>query len=470
VTSEQQSRALIGTVLDDSYRVDGLLGEGGMGAVYKATHLRLDKSVAIKVMARELASNPEALERFRREARVTSAIGHPHIVQVFDFSATPAGEPFLVMELLDGEDLDRRLRRAGSLPVAQVVRIVKQIASALAATHAKGIVHRDLKPGNVYLLEVAGERDFVKVLDFGISKVCTSATKLTRTAAIIGTPSYMSPEQANGNSDQIDEKTDQWALACIAWECLSGQGPFAGDTVLSILYRIVHEQPGALLQKVPGLDPQVEAVLSRALSKDKSKRFAGVDELAEAFERAAGMSDAVAASTPRNLQSPQTCLDVGILGRTTFSRTAGEVLPGEELPRSRGKKWIWALAATAVISLFVGVVLLRRPSTVHATIPTRPASEAARAAAPADEPVPSAAASISVPTLPSPPAPAIPAVSAGNELAPVATKPSIAKFRPAHKPATATVVRLEHALAPAPVPAAPSTTTPPEGPKGGGKW
>lgn len=159
----------------------------------KATQLQLDKPVAVKVMARELASNQEALERFRRKARVTSGLGHPRIVQVFVFSATPTDEPLLVMKLLEGEDLDHR--RVGRLPAKDVVHIVTQVASALAATHAKGIVHRDLKPGNIYLLEVAGETDFVKVVDLGISKIRSAMTKLTRTASVIGTPNCMSPEQ-----------------------------------------------------------------------------------------------------------------------------------------------------------------------------------------------------------------------------------------------------------------------------------
>jgi serine/threonine protein kinase len=232
VSEEQRTAsALVGAVLDARYRIEGLLGEGGMGAVYSATDLRLDKLVAIKVMARELSANPDALARFHREARVTSALGHPHIVQVLDFSTTPTGEPFLAMEFLEGEDLDHRLRRDRRLDLGRVVHIVRQVASALAATHAKAIVHRDLKPGNIYLLEAAGETDFVKVLDFGISKVRSSSTKLTRTASVMGTPNYMSPEQAKGKVEDIDDRTDQWALACIAWECLAGEGPFVGENV-----------------------------------------------------------------------------------------------------------------------------------------------------------------------------------------------------------------------------------------------
>ena len=227
-----------------------------MGAVYTATHIRLSKRVAVKVMARELADNPEALLRFHREAVVTSGLGHPHIVQVFDFSSMPTGEPFLVMEFLEGEDLDQRLRRDRRLSPTSTLRIIKQVASALAATHAKKIVHRDLKPANIYLLAAAEEADFVKVLDFGISKVRAATTKLTRAESVMGTPDYMSPEQALGAIDEIDERTDQWALACITWECFSGRAPFIGENVPSLLFQVVHEQPPPLAPRFLAFRPR----------------------------------------------------------------------------------------------------------------------------------------------------------------------------------------------------------------------
>jgi serine/threonine-protein kinase len=350
--------ALIGTVFEGVYRIEGMLGEGGMGAVYVATHLRLAKRVAVKVMARELASNTDALARFHREAAVTGGLGHPHIVQVFDFSTTPTGEPFLVMEFLEGEDLDHRLRRVGRLPAAQVVHIVKQVASALAATHAKTIVHRDLKPANIYLLEVAGETDFVKVLDFGISKVRAATTKLTQATSVMGTPHYMSPEQALGRVDEIDERTDQWALACIAWECLSGAGPFVGENVPSILFQVVHEPPQALVPKVAGLRPQVEDVLLRALAKDKNDRFASVNDFAQALEAAAaGSVSAAPISVTARLPStapPKT---------TTFTQSAGELGDDDDLdvPPAR-PTWHWALGAGAAGVLLLGAFMLLRPS------------------------------------------------------------------------------------------------------------
>ncbi|MEA2700528.1 MAG: eukaryotic-like serine/threonine-protein kinase, partial [Myxococcales bacterium] len=277
---------MIGTVLGDVYRLTGVIGRGGMGAVYEGVHLRLNKRVAIKLMARELAENTEALARFRREAEVTSQLGHPHIVQVFDFGAAPTGEPYLVMEFLEGEDLDQRIRRVGRLPVAEAAHMINQIASALAATHAKGIVHRDLKPANIFVLSVEGEKDFIKVVDFGISKVKAATTRLTAAAVVMGTPNYMSPEQAMGSVDQIDHSTDQWALACIAYEMLAGKPPFVGDNVASLLYQVVHQAPSPLTSHVADVPPGVEAVLQRALSKQQTQRFAGMTAFARAFDSA----------------------------------------------------------------------------------------------------------------------------------------------------------------------------------------
>ncbi len=312
-------------MLEGAYRIERLVGEGGMGAVYEAAHLRLGTRVAVKVMARELAANPEALARFHREALVTSGLGHPHIVKVLDFSTTPSGEPFLAMEFLEGEDLEHRLRRVRRLPIADVVHIIKQVASALAATHAKAIVHRDLKPGNIFLLTAAGENDFVKVLDFGISKVRSASTKLTRTSSVMGTPAYMSPEQARGHIEDIDERTDQWALACIVWECLSGEGPFWGENVPSILFQIVHEPPPALAPKVAGLPSQVEEVLLRALAKAKNDRFANVSDFALALERAGGAAVSTVVGRPEMPAQTAQLPDPAPAKPTTFTQTAGEL-------------------------------------------------------------------------------------------------------------------------------------------------
>jgi serine/threonine-protein kinase len=411
----QAAGALVGVVLDDSYRIERLLGEGGMGAVYHATHLRLDKPVAVKVMARDLAANQEALERFRREARVTSGLGHPHIVQVFDFSATPAGEPFLVMEFLEGEDLDRRLRGVGRVPLKEVVHIVRQVASALSATHAKAIVHRDLKPGNIYLLEVAGERDFVKVLDFGISKVRSASTKLTRTSSIMGTPNYMSPEQAKGKVEEIDERTDQWALACIAWECLSGEGPFVGENVPSILFQIVHEPPAALAPKVEGLVPQVEDVLLRALSKNKADRFPNVGDFAAALEAAstdqAPVHNLTAVLPARTMRLPDGENPASSVPKTTtFTQTTGEVEDTFDKLPTRPKWVVGVVGAGALLAVTMAVILLRSGPRPKSAVVSPPPEQPVQVFVP---PVPSApeprVVGVAVPAIEEPPQPSLPA-------------------------------------------------------------
>jgi serine/threonine protein kinase len=282
-----EAPTLIGATLDGAYRITRLIAEGGMSTVYEAVQLRLDQRVAVKVMARELASNQEALARFRREAEITSRLRHPHLVTIMDFGTAPASQPYLVMEYLEGIDLDHRIRELGRLPLPAVVHITKQLASALGAAHDQGIVHRDLKPANVFLVKLAGEPDFAKILDFGISKVRAANTQLTKASAIIGTPNYMSPEQATGMIDEIDHRTDQWALACIVWEMLSGRSPFASDDMSAVFYQVIHLDPGPLAKRAPDLPPAVESVLRRALSKSMTDRFPSMRDFANALESAA---------------------------------------------------------------------------------------------------------------------------------------------------------------------------------------
>ena len=285
--AEPRTDTLVGTVLEGAYRITRLIGEGGMGAVYEAMQLRLDKRVAIKLMARHLAADRQALARFHREAEITSRLGHPHLVGVIDFGQAETGEPYLVMEYLEGEDLDQRMGRVGRMPIDAVVHVVRQVASALNAAHAQGVIHRDLKPANIFLVLLPGEPDFVKVLDFGISKMMAAHTRLTNAAVAVGTPIYMSPEQATGMVDAIDHHIDQWALACIAWEMLLGSPPFVADDATALLFQIIKMEPHPLTPHVPGLAPAVEAELRRALSKRPADRFPSIRDFALAFESAA---------------------------------------------------------------------------------------------------------------------------------------------------------------------------------------
>ena len=280
----------VGTVLGDTYRISRVIGVGGMGAIYEAAHVSAGRRVAIKMMSRELAAHPEALARFRREVKVTTELAHPNIVDVFDFGAAPTGEPYLVMEFLEGEDLEQRLERDGRVPLLTAVQIINQVASALAVAHQEGVVHRDLKPGNVFLTQVEGDGVFVKVVDFGISKVLKAATtKLTMARAVVGTPEYMAPEQAAGRVDHVDHRSDQWALAVLAWHMLTGRLPFWKPEVSALLNQVIAEEPTPLVPELARAIPrEVDKVIRRALSKRREDRFPTITAFARAFEAAAG--------------------------------------------------------------------------------------------------------------------------------------------------------------------------------------
>jgi serine/threonine protein kinase len=328
--------SLVGSVLQDAYHVTRLIGQGGMGTVYEATQTRLKKRVAIKVMDRTLAANAEALTRFQREIEVTAKLAHPNIIQVSDFGTAPTGEPYLVMEYLEGEDLEQRLARIGRMPLPAAVAIVKQLASALAVTHAESIVHRDLKPANVFLVKVPGHTDFVKVVDFGISKVLkASVAKLTAASMVVGTPEYMAPEQAAGKIDQIDHRSDQWSVACIAWHMLVGQQPFIGPDVNTILRQVMEGEPPPLGPKLAALLPaEINTVLRRALSKRQQDRYPTITAFSRAFEAAAAAQPAVVAPAvaPSAARAP----------------ASTPAAPGE--PR----RWGWLIAI--VFAAAVGVV------------------------------------------------------------------------------------------------------------------
>jgi serine/threonine-protein kinase len=442
---ERDDAALVGTVLQDSYRLTRLIGAGGMGAVYEGVQLRLNKRVAVKLMMKELAANQEALARFRREAEVTSHLGHPHIVNVFDFGTTPAGASYLVMEYLEGEDLDHRLRRAGQQSLAATTHVVKQVASALAATHAKGVVHRDLKPANLFVLEVEGETDFVKVVDFGISKVRAATTKLTGASAVMGTPNYMSPEQARGQIDEIDHRTDQWSLACIAYEMLTGRGPFVGESAASLLYQVIHEEPPPIAKRARGIPAEVEKVIRRGLAKKMDDRYPSVTAFARALE-AAGSGKAAGARAPEQMASVGRAeIETAPSPSTTFSNTASEILPDEtETPRGGSKRLLVAGAAAALVAIVAVAALRSGPPTPTATTAQRSAAPAAAAPAPppAVQPVPAA---------PPPAPPPTPVVAApAPARAPVAVPPP-----PAPAPA-ATVSHRTRRTPPTPAAPAPS--------------
>jgi serine/threonine protein kinase len=281
---------MVGRVVEGKYRIGGLLGRGGMSAVYEAEHVRLGRAVAIKLLHPTLADDAEAIARLRQEAEVVSAIGHPNICQVLDLGMTPDGSPFLVMERLVGESLAERLERAGMLTFEELAPIMRQILAALAAAHDKGILHRDLKPENVFICEPrhGSGRRTAKLLDFGISKSISydfvEAQRLTHTGMVMGTPYYMAPEQARGDST-LDQRVDLWAVGVILYEALTGRRPFVASNYNALLVRILTSRPRSVQKVLPGLRDEVAALVDRALSKLREDRF----QTAREFDAAIAM-------------------------------------------------------------------------------------------------------------------------------------------------------------------------------------
>ncbi len=299
--ADTQVPDLIGQILGGAYRVLRQLDAGGMGMVYEAEHVRLRRPLAVKIMAGHLSQDQNALARFHREAEIISQLEHPHIVQVVDFDTTPAGQPFLVMELLRGRSLESRLEQ-GRLPIAEAILIATQAASGLSAAHRSDIVHRDLKPANVFLLDSAhsspsgGGETFVKLLDFGISKRTGHSHGLTGEFDILGTPDYMAPEQALGRTAMVDHRGDQFALAVITYEMLTGRLPFAADEVMEVLQRVIRDTPTLPSAVRPEVPPSIDDVLLRALSKRPEERFSNIADFAETLS--AAFRDAGRVSVP----------------------------------------------------------------------------------------------------------------------------------------------------------------------------
>jgi len=278
---------LTGQRIADRYDVIRLLGEGGMGQVYEARHVELDKKVAIKFLFMELAEDEELLERFRREARITASLGHANIVDVMDFGVTDEGLPWLVMEYLTGESLQEIMEREGTLSIPAARKIMLQILTGLAEAHAQGIIHRDLKPDNVYLDEVKGQGTVVKLLDFGISKIAGRDEKenlqLTKTGVVMGTPNYMSPEQVMGNTE-LDARADLYACGTILFEMLTGRRPFEGETHNEVVVRIMGDPIPDMNSLRSGLPPALVDIALKALSRDREGRFSTAEEFLEALE------------------------------------------------------------------------------------------------------------------------------------------------------------------------------------------
>jgi serine/threonine-protein kinase len=275
--------SLIGQTIDERYRVEALLGEGGMGLVYRVIHTRLNKPLAIKVLRRENTRDEEVLARFRREAESASAIGNQHIVDISDFGTLTDGSTYFVMECLEGIDLIDAIDVAQRMPEDRAIPIALQVCRALGAAHAAGIIHRDLKPENVFLIRRNDTDDFVKVLDFGIAKVANGPKRLTRAGEVLGTPHYMSPEQCEG--DNVDHRTDIYALGVLLYEMVTGHVPHDADTMMGILTKHMYEDPIPPKLRVPQVSVQLEQVIMRCLEKKPEHRYQTMREIEDDLQR-----------------------------------------------------------------------------------------------------------------------------------------------------------------------------------------
>jgi eukaryotic-like serine/threonine-protein kinase len=267
----ESSELAVGTDVG-GYVIEDVLGQGGMGVVYAATHPLIGKRAAVKVLRPELSTDVRAVERFITEARSVNQIGHPNIVDIFAFGTLPDGRNYYVMDLLVGESLRTRLKRTGALHVSEAAHVVDEISSALIAAHGKGIIHRDLKPDNIFMMSAAGRWPEVKLLDWGLAKLLSPTSKFrTVTGALLGTPVYMSPEQARA-ADTVDVRTDIYSLGVIAYELISGIAPFKRSTSMETLLAHAEEQVPPLADKVPGLPDELVQLIEAMLGKEPDER------------------------------------------------------------------------------------------------------------------------------------------------------------------------------------------------------
>ncbi len=459
-----------GTTLAGKYRIDRIVGAGGMCLVYEAEHVHLRQAVALKILKPELARDPTAVARFAQEAQAAAKLRSPNVARVYDVDQLPDGQPYITMELLVGHDLGTELQRSYALPVDLAVDYVCQAASGISEAHALGIVHRDLKPENLFLTELGAmtERRLVKILDFGIAKnIQEGARKLTAPDSVFGTVDYMSPEQIRSASS-VDHRTDIWALGVILFELLTGRTPFSGDA-RSIIAQIVSDPVVPPSRWVPTLPAGLVSVVMRSLSKDPAARFQSAEELRRALapysETIEPITEVLArlppASVPRrNLGASRPSMDGLRDARTNLSFESSS-------PRKRAwAKQAFALPLFAALGAAAGLAVWKRDEILQ--LPRAQAPVAATA--PVYEPAPIVT-TTAIPTVapmpPAPPAsttfPAVLGVSAPPE--PVATAPapavkSAAKAKPARPSAPPPSPAPTEATAPPP-----STTPTPALPK-----
>ena len=443
---------LVGTRLG-KYEIQAEIGRGGMGAVYKGYDQALDRYVAVKVLAPHLVWEKEFVERFLREARAAARLKHPGIVTIYDVGQE-GGWYYFVMEYLEGQTLSEVVRQRGPLPPDEVLSILRPLAGALDYAHHRGLVHRDIKPGNV-IVDPAGQ---VTLMDFGIARAAQE-TRLTATGALVGTPEYMSPEQARGLT--VDARSDQYSLAVVAYEMLSGQVPFQAESTLALMYKVVHEPLPPIRQVRPGLPAGVEGVLAKALAKEPGDRYATVSSFVEALGQAlAGRAvegvpaqpkkAAPPVEAPTMIRTPEvTAVPTPAVAPTPTPAPVAVPVAKPAPARRRVPVWTWALGGLAVLALVVGVVMAGR-SVGGGSTPTPTIAETATAiVAPVD---------VEETATPSP-TPS-PAAMATRTPTPTPTKTPTRTPTPTPTPTATATVRPRLAATATPVPPTPVPPTP----------
>jgi len=370
----------------------------------------LGRQVAIKVLHPSLSSNQDMVSRFFNEARAATAISDPGIVQIFDFGHHVDGTAYIAMEMLEGEPLDKRLGRLGRLPIADALRVMRQVASTLGVAHQRGIIHRDLKPENIFLVRdpevIGGER--AKVLDFGIAKLTGDQNVKTSTSAVMGTPAYMSPEQCRG-AGQVDQRSDVYALGCMMFALISGAPPFDVEGAGEIIAMHLREPAPALSSRVYGIPPELEAIVQHCLAKDPAYRYASGTELAAAIGGMLGMPSIASLQVTGGVAASMAM--AGGISATTLSSAAGATGIG---PRKSSRAALFAVLGVVIVGGGVTTVLVTRshgapepatpagsptedpvvkhvpmpPPTDHATSPPPPSPVPAGSASPAAPPPP----------------------------------------------------------------------------------
>jgi serine/threonine-protein kinase len=459
-----------GQLIDGKYRIVKLIGQGGMGAVYEGNHELIDRRVAIKVLL-PTAEQEHAVARFEREARAAGRIGNDHILEVLDIGSIGDGSRYMVMEFLDGDPLSKRIEQRLRLTGPEVAKIAIQLLDGLGAAHSAGVLHRDLKPDNIFLVrQKAGHRDFVKIIDFGISKFQplgqSEEMRMTATGMVVGTPYYISPEQAKGLGD-VDQRSDLYAVGVILYEALSGRVPFLADNFNNLLFKIVLEEPPQLATLVPDVDPELAAIVHRAMARERDNRYATSDEFSAAIidwmgrtgitldaaadpgrpsivSRGAGSPSGVSAHSSTSMR---TAVVNGVGSMTPGAFGASQPLPPVEVPKKKAPVVLIAASAVGLLAVVGTVAALSSndspgPDTSQgaAQIAVEPPTPPKPATAPEAPPTEAPSAAPAPPPEPTPEASAVPSAKPAETARSVqrtARTPRVTSTQPAPAPAPA---------------------------------